>query len=178
MDWAILQVCILVLHRWLPRLKETLVQYGLAMGAQVLGVDAGPEKKQFIESLGATFLDFTKCANPADEVKRITGGGAHAVVVTSGHPRAFQHLADMVRIGGSICLVGIPPGDVHLDTSIATIVIKGLKIQGNLVGSLAETLEAVELVRKGQVKPRVQVRPFRELPQVYEMLKREISLVA
>jgi D-arabinose 1-dehydrogenase-like Zn-dependent alcohol dehydrogenase len=142
------------------------------MGARVLGVDAGAEKGRFIESLGATFLDFTTCKSLTDEVQNITGGGTHAAVVTSGHPAAFQHLADMVRIGGSICLVGIPPGDVHLDTSIATIVIKGLKIQGNLVGSLKETLEAVELVRNGQVKPRVQVRPFRELPQVYEMLEK------
>lgn len=78
----------------------------------------------------------------------------------------------MIRIGGSLCMVGIPPGDVHLDTPIATIVIKGLKIQGNLVGSLKETLEAVELVRVGKVKPHVQVRPFRDLPEVYEMLEK------
>ena len=148
-----------------------IVQYGLAVGAKVLGIDAGAEKQKFVEALGANFLDFTKCKDLADEVRRITGG-AHAVVITSGHPRAFDNVGDMVRTGGSLSMVGIPPGDVKLDIPIATIIIRGLKIQGNLVGSLKETLEAVELVRNGRVKPHVQVRPFSELPQVYEMLEK------
>ena len=148
------------------------VQYGLALGAKVLGVDAGAEKQQFVESLGAKFVDFTKCKDLIAEIRNITGGGTHAVIVTSGHPRAFQKLGDMARAGGSLCMVGIPPGDVHLEILIATIVIKGLKIRGNLVGSLKETLEAVELVRSGKVRPHVQVRPFRDLPQVYEMLEK------
>ncbi|ETI23972.1 hypothetical protein G647_05779 [Cladophialophora carrionii CBS 160.54] len=148
------------------------VQYGLALGVNVLGVDAGPEKQKFVESLGARFVDFSKCKDLADEIRSITGGGSHAVVVTSGHPLAFKGLADMARIGGSICLVGIPPGDVRLDAPVAGIVIKGLKIQGNLVGSLKETLEAVEFVRKGQVKPHVKVRPFRDLPEVYQLLEK------
>lgn len=136
----------------------------------MLGVDAGDDKRRFVKSLGARFLDFSRCEDLPHEVQKITGGGTHAAVVTSGHPRAFQGLADMIRAGGSLCMVGIPPGDVHLDIPIATIVVKALRIQGNLVGSLKETLEAVELVRVGKVTPRVQVRPFRDLPEVYDML--------
>jgi len=148
------------------------VQYGLAMGAKVIGVDAGSGKQQFVESLGAQFVDFTKCKDLTSEIQKITDGGSHAVVVTSGHPLAFKGLADITRIGGSISLVGIPPGDVQLDAPVAAIVIKGLKIQGNLVGSLEETYEAVEFVRSGKVKPHVTVRPFRDLPEVYQLLER------
>ncbi|KAJ9616765.1 hypothetical protein H2200_000484 [Cladophialophora chaetospira] len=148
------------------------VQYGLALGAKVLGVDAGTEKQRFVESLGAQFVDFSKCKDLAEEIKNLTSGGSHAVVVTSGHPLAFRGLADIARIGGSISIVGIPPGEVKLDAPVAAIVIKGLKIQGNLVGSLKETLEAVEFVRNGKVKPHVKVRPFRDLPEVYELLEK------
>lgn len=35
-----------------------------------------------------------------------------------------------------------------------------------------ETLEAVELVRNGSVKPHIEVRDFEELPKVYEMLEK------
>jgi alcohol dehydrogenase, propanol-preferring len=153
-------------------LRLETVQYGLATGAKVVGVDAGPDKQRFVESLGARFIDFSKCKDLAEEIQKVTGGGSHAVIVTSGHPLAFKGLSDMVRIGGSINIVGIPPGDVLLDTPVATIVIKGIKIQGNLVGSLAETLEAVEYVRSGKVKPHIQLRPFRDLPKVYEMLEK------
>jgi alcohol dehydrogenase, propanol-preferring len=151
---------------------NAIVQYGLALGAKVLGVDAGDAKKQFIESLGAQYLDFTKSSDLVADVTSITDGGAHAAVITSGHPAAFAHAADVLRIGGALCMVGIPPGDVHLSTPVATIVIKGLKIFGNLVGSMRETLESVELVRTGKVNPHVRVRKFRELPEIYEMLEK------
>lgn len=142
------------------------------MGAQVLGLDTGKAKQDFIEGFGAKFLDFAKTKDLVGDVMAITGSGAHAAVVTSGHPQAFNSAADMLRIGGTLCCVGIPPGDVSLDTPIAAIVIKGLRIMGNLVGSMKETLEAVELVRSGKVKPHVKVREFKDLPEVYEMLEK------
>jgi propanol-preferring alcohol dehydrogenase len=142
------------------------------MGAKVLGVDTGKTKQEFIEGFGAKFLDFAQSKDLVGDVRKITGGGTHAAVVTSGHPQAFNSAADMLRIGGALCCVGIPPGDISLDTPIATIVIKGLKIMGNLVGSMNETLEAVELVRSGKVKPHVKVRDFKNLPEVYQMLEK------
>jgi alcohol dehydrogenase, propanol-preferring len=142
------------------------------MGAKVLGVDTGKAKQDFIEGFGAKFLDFAKTKDLVGDVKAITGGGAHAAVVTSGHPQAFNSAADMLRIGGTLCCVGIPPGDVSLDTPIAAIVIKGLRIIGNLVGSMKETLEAVDFVRSGKVKPHAKIREFKDLPEAYEMLEK------
>lgn len=40
------------------------------------------------------------------------------------------------------------------------------------MGSLKECLEAVDLVRRGVVKPKVTVRPFEDLPGVYEELEK------
>jgi D-arabinose 1-dehydrogenase-like Zn-dependent alcohol dehydrogenase len=51
-----------------------------------------------------------------------------------------------------------------------------LKITGNLVGSLKECMEAVDIVKRGMVKPEIKVRQFKELPAVYEeMEKGDIS---
>lgn len=113
--------------------------------------------------------------SPADLVARvheITGGGAHAAVVTAGSAAAFARAADMLRVGGTLSCVGIPPeNDAYIKTAVAAIVIKGLHIRGNLVGSLKECLDAVEFVRQGKVKPIVSVRPFRDLPDIYEEMK-------
>jgi propanol-preferring alcohol dehydrogenase len=57
-------------------------------------------------------------------------------------------------------------------TPVSEIVIKGLKIKENLVGSLGERMEAVELVRKGKVRPKVDVRESEELSRIYEELER------
>ncbi|KAK5010728.1 hypothetical protein LTR39_004659 [Cryomyces antarcticus] len=103
---------------------------------------------------------------------RITNGCAHAVVVTSGNAKAFAQAADMLRINGTLSCVGIPPGKAFIETPVSSIVIKDLRITGNLVGSLKECLEAVELVRRGVVKPKIEVRPFRDLPAVYEELEK------
>lgn len=155
---------------------DTVVQYARAQGALVIGVDTGPGKREFVLGLGANqFIDFAT-ENAVQKVQEITGLGAHAVVVTAGNATAFARACDMLRVGGCLSCVGIPPGRPCLETPICTIVIKGLRITGNLVGSLKECMEAVDLVRRGVVKPVVKVRPFRELPQVYEdMEKGDIS---
>lgn len=67
---------------------------------------------------------------------------------------------------------GIAPDFAQIKTPAATITIKNLKIVGNLIGSMQEGIEAMEFVRRGAVKPKVQVREFAELPKVYEQLER------
>lgn len=151
----------------------SIVQYARAVGAQVIGIDGGSEKRDYVLSLGAqSFIDFKSTKTLVEDVREITGGGAHAVVVTAGSANAFTQAADMLRVNGTLSCVGIPAGKALLGVLVCTIVIKGLKITGNLVGSLKECLEAVDLVRRGVVKPRISVRPFRDLPAVYEELSR------
>jgi D-arabinose 1-dehydrogenase-like Zn-dependent alcohol dehydrogenase len=149
------------------------VQYALAQGAIVIGIDGGPQKGIFIKSLGATeYIDFQSTPDTVAKVHSLTKGGADAVIVTAGSNKAFAQAADMLRIGGTMSCVGIPPGRGFIETPISAIVIKGLHITGNLVGSLKECLEAVDLVRRGVVKPRIKIRPFEDLAAVYEELEK------
>lgn len=94
------------------------------------------------------------------------------MIVTAGSSAAFVTAASLLKPEGRLCCVGIPPGGGRFETSVAEVAIKGLQIKGNLVGNLKECLEAVELVRSGKVKPHVFVRPFRDLPKVYEELEK------
>lgn len=148
------------------------VQYARAQGALVIAVDTGSGKGDFVKGLGAQeYIDFAT-EDPVKRVREITDLGAHAAIVTAGNAKAFAHACDMLRVGGSLSCVGIPPGRPCLETPICTIVIKGLRITGNLVGSLKECMEAVDLVRRGIVNPVVNVRPFTDLPQVYEEMEK------
>ena len=106
------------------------------------------------------------------KVHEITGLGAQAVVVTAGNAKAYAHACEMLRVGGTLSCVGIPSGRPFLETPISTIVIKGLKVTGSLIGSLKDCMDAVELVRRGIVKPEIKVREFKELPKVYEEMAR------
>lgn len=91
------------------------------------------------------------------------------VYAKADQPKAISTQTLTLALAGCI---GIPPGGGQILTSVAEIVIKGLKIKGNLVGNLKECLEAVEQVRVGLVKPRVLVRPFKDLAAVYEELEK------
>jgi propanol-preferring alcohol dehydrogenase len=153
-------------------LGQYAVQIGLARGARVIGIDSGEQKRELVTSFGATFVDFRETKDVVEEVKRLTNGGVDAVVVSAGHSSAFAQAASMLRIGGTMCCIGIPPGGGRIETPVSEIVIKGLKIKGNLVGNLKECLEAVDLVKNGHVKPKTYVRPFRDLPAVYEELEK------
>ncbi|TKA79431.1 hypothetical protein B0A55_03497 [Friedmanniomyces simplex] len=153
-------------------LGQYAVQYALAQGARVIGVDGGQQKRDLVTSFGAQFVDFRETPDVVSKVQEMTACGAHAVIVAAASSAAFAQAASMLRIGGTMCLIGIPPGGGHIETTVAEIVIKGIKIKGNLVGNLGECLAAVELVRTGVVKPKVYVRPFKDLPKVYEELER------
>jgi propanol-preferring alcohol dehydrogenase len=123
------------------------VQYGLALGVKVIAVDSSDSKKALVESYGVeTFVDFAR--QKTSLVLALTGIGADAVVVTSGNTKAYAQAANMLRPGGSLSCVGIPPSKTLLQTPVAGIVIKGLHITGSLVGSLNEGMEAMEYVRK------------------------------
>ncbi|TKX26654.1 alcohol dehydrogenase-like protein 1 [Elsinoe australis] len=118
------------------------VQFAKVRGARVVGVDTGAEKKKAVEAAGAVFVDFRETEDLVGEVRKMTGAGAHAVVVTAGNSKAYAAAADMLRTGGTLAACGIPPDGGRLETTMAAVAIKGLKIIGNLVGSLKECLDA------------------------------------
>ncbi|EMR68265.1 putative alcohol dehydrogenase protein [Eutypa lata UCREL1] len=154
-------------------LGHLAVQYAIAKGAVVIGIDGGPEKGDFIKSIGASkYIDFKTTPDLAQEVRNLTNGGANSVIVTAGNVKAFAQAADMLKVGGTLSCVGIPSQKGFIETPVSSIVIKGLHITGNLVGSLKECLEAVDLVRRGIVKPHITVRDFADLPAVYDELEK------
>jgi propanol-preferring alcohol dehydrogenase len=58
------------------------VQYGRAFGAQVLGIDGGSERGDFAKSIDAqVYIDVSATSNIIEHIRKITNGGAHAVVV-------------------------------------------------------------------------------------------------
>ena len=153
---------------------KSIAQYAKAAGLRVIGVDAGSSKKDFVMSCGAeAYIDITVTPDPVPEVQRITGhAGADGVIIAAGSPAAYKRSAEMLRAGGTMSCCGIAPDMAKMETPTATIVIKNLKIVGNLIGSAKEALDAVDFVRRGVVKPKVQVRKFSELPQIYEELEK------
>ncbi|WP_236201997.1 alcohol dehydrogenase AdhP [Pseudomonas pseudonitroreducens] len=133
-------------------LGHVAVQYAKAMGLHVVAVDVDDAKLELAKRLGASLTINAKKEDPVEVVQRDIGG-AHGVLVTAVSNSAFGQGIGMARRGGSVSLVGLPPGD--FPTPIFDVVLKGLHITGSIVGTRADLQEALDFAGEGLVKATV-----------------------
>lgn len=150
-------------------LGHVAVQYAKAMGLHVLAVDVDESKLALARRLGA---DATVDGREADAVARVvreTEGGAHGVLVTAVSNAAFGQALGFARRGGTLSLVGLPPGDFPLP--IFPVVLKRLTVRGSIVGTRQDMAEAIAFAAEGKVKPNVATAPLEEINSVFERLE-------
>lgn len=82
-------------------LGQLAAQYAKAMGAKVIGVDINDATLEVFKKQGGDLI-FNSRSNPdyAAELKKATGGGAHAVAVFSDANAAYAGAPSVLRIGG------------------------------------------------------------------------------
>ena len=86
------------------------VQYAKAMGMRVIAIDGGNEKRDLCKRLGAEhFIDFQETKDTAAEVLKITGLGAHGIIVFASTKAGYESAPGVLRSGGTMVAVGLPP---------------------------------------------------------------------
>ncbi len=117
-------------------------------GARVIAVDQEPGAKALAKDLGA---DTVITAGPGlvDEIKDLTGGGAHVVIDFVGEHGTENLCWKMLRQGGELIMVGYG-GTVQVPT--LELVANEIKIGGSLVGDFVELAELMELNADNKVK--------------------------
>ncbi|KAK4704684.1 hypothetical protein P7C70_g1520, partial [Phenoliferia sp. Uapishka_3] len=139
-------------------------QYGKALGIRVIAIDTGEDKKEMCMELGAEeFIDFKTCKNVEEEVRRITGGGAHGVIVTGGTASAYKSAPYFLRKGGI---------QAELQLQEWMHFLQGYLLFDALVGGMQHVDEALAMAARGLIKPRITVLPFKEFPEAMKMLAR------
>ncbi len=149
-------------------LGHLAVQYAKAMGLRVVAVDVADDKLALARLHGAELTVNAMNEDPIEVIQRETGG-AHAVLVTAVHPRAFAHAIGEVRRGGTIVFNGLPPGD--FPAPIFDIVLKGLTIRGSIVGTRKDMAEALDFFTRGLIHPTVTTRGLDEINTVFDEMK-------
>lgn len=150
-------------------LGHVAVQYAKAMGLHVAAVDIADEKLALARQLGAD-LTVNAATQDAPAVIQREIGGAHGVLVTAVSVPAFQQALGMARRGGTISLVGLPPGE--FPTPIFDVVLKRITIRGSIVGTRKDLQEALEFAAEGAVKPTVELQPLDAINTVFERLEK------
>ncbi|HSC83878.1 MAG TPA: alcohol dehydrogenase AdhP [Pseudomonas sp.] len=149
-------------------LGHVAVQYARAMGLHVAAIDIDDAKLELARKLGASLTVNATKEDPVEVLQRDIGG-AHGVLVTAVSNAAFGQAIGMARRGGSISLVGLPPGD--FPTPIFDVVLKGLHITGSIVGTRADLQEALDFAGEGLVKATVHGDKLENINQVLDQMR-------
>ncbi len=146
------------------------VQYAKALGLHVCAVDIDDGKLEHATRLGADAVVNATHGDPIAAVVKVTGGGAHGVLITAPSLPAFKQGVGMTRKWGTCVLVGIPPGEFPMP--LFDVVANCITVRGSFVGTRRDMAEALAFAAEGKVKADIELQPLSAINTVFERLTR------
>ena len=128
-------------------LGHLAVQYAKAMGLHVIAVDIADDKLKLATESGADQVINAATTDPAAEIGG--AGGVEGVLVTSVSRESFAQAVGMLGRGGTMSLIGLPPGGFELP--IFEVVLMRKTIRGSIVGTRNDLAEALSFAAEGKV---------------------------
>jgi NADPH:quinone reductase-like Zn-dependent oxidoreductase len=132
------------------------IQIAKATGARVIATAGSDAKLTKARELGADEVINHSTQKIADEVKRLTGRRGVQVVFEHTGQATWEDSVRSLEPGGRLVTCGATTGfDGKLD--IRYLFTRQLSILGSFMGSKAELFPALELLRRGKLKPVIDV---------------------
>ncbi len=126
------------------------VQIASVMGASVIAVDVVQKRLELATELGAFDTLDGSADTVADEIKRLTIGGADVVVDAAGTEESLKKAYESMRVGGRLCVIGAPQTDVTLN--FVNLMYFETEITGALGCRPVDYPRVVNLVRQQKLK--------------------------
>ena len=114
-------------------------------------VDIDPVKRDAAKKAGAMAVVDGKAPDAAQQIIKLTHGGAWAVIDYVGSSSTVRLGVDSITKGGKVIVVGLFGGDITVSTPFFPL--RAMAIQGSYVGSLPEMKELLGLVRAKGLPP-------------------------
>ena len=150
-------------------LGHLAIQLAKAKGAEVVAVDVADDKLELARECGADIAVNAATTQAHREIKKITGGGAHVVMVTSGSRSAYDVALRSIRKAGTLAIVGMAPEPVPLST--VAMVSGEYRIVASAVGSRRDLKEVLDLASQGRVRCKTQNRLLEEIESVFDEMR-------
>jgi alcohol dehydrogenase, propanol-preferring len=150
-------------------LGHLAVQYARAMGLHVAALDVAADKLALARALGAELVLDARAPDATKELIRVSGGGAHGVLVTAVAPAAFAQALRLVRRKGTVALIGLPPGT--FPTPILEVVLKRITLRGSIVGTRKDLAEALQFAAEGRVRAHIHTAPLAAINDLLAALR-------
>jgi S-(hydroxymethyl)glutathione dehydrogenase/alcohol dehydrogenase len=128
----------------------------LSRAEPIVALDISPPKREAAMLFGATHLVDPASGDPAAAIRALTGGrGADFVFVTVGRGGAIEGGLGLVRRGGTLVVVGMPPSGETFSVVAVDLAHNDVRILGSKMGSarLADAVpRLVGLYEEGRLK--------------------------
>jgi uncharacterized zinc-type alcohol dehydrogenase-like protein len=164
---------------WSP-LKHWKVGPGKKVGVVGLG-GLGHMALKFAHSLGAHVVQFTTSSGKADDACRL---GADEVVITKdandmakhkgsldfivdcvSAPHDLNAYLDLLRLNGTLCLVGLP--EVPLPVGAFSLVANRRSLAGSMIGGMQETQKMLDYCAEHNITADVELTSIHHLDEAY-----------
>ncbi len=148
-------------------LGQLAVQYAKAMGFHVIAVDIAEDKLALAKESGADQVINAATTDAAAEVQK--GGGVEGAVVTAVSRESFGQAVGMLGRGGTMTLVGLPPGGFELP--IFEVVLMRKTIRGSIVGTRNDLAEALQFAAEGKVASRYATERLDDINAIFSRME-------
>lgn len=150
-------------------LGHLAVQYAKAMGLHVIAVDVADDKLRLATQMGADMVINAATRDPVNEVQNACGG-VEGALITAVSPEAFSQGVGMLARGGTMSLVGLPPGS--FDLPIFDTVLSRKTIRGSIVGTRLDLQEALAFAGEGKVKTHYTTEPLDQINPIFDRMRK------
>ena len=148
-------------------LGHLAVQYAKAMGFHVIAVDIAEDKLTLATASGADHTINAATTDAAAEIQQ--GGGVEGVLVTAVSRSSFAQAVAMLGRGGTMSLVGLPPGGFELP--IFEVVLMRKTIRGSIVGTRNDLAEALAFAAEGRVAAHVTTDRLDNINAIFDRME-------
>jgi NADPH:quinone reductase-like Zn-dependent oxidoreductase len=145
------------------------LQFAKMMGVQVMAISSSDEKLTRLKQLGVSHgINYNTTPNWDESIWQLTHRSGVDRVIEVGGAGTFNKSLRSTRYGGHISLIGVLAG-VKAEISTATILQKGIRVQGIYVGSRKMFEDMNRAIALHQIKPVID-RVF-SFTEVHDALK-------
>ena len=144
-------------------------------GAQpIIAIDLADNKLEAARQFGATHTLNPVTGQIKTEVEALTGGrGADYVFVTAGNGQAMDLGLEVMRKGGALVIVGMPPSGVTTQIELGYLASYGQRILGSKMGSAQPAIDLPKLMglyQQGRLKLKELITARYPLEQINEAI--------
>jgi len=149
-------------------LGHLAVQFGKALGAEVVAIDVTEEKLDLARTFGASATINAATNNVIKELR--SRGGVHVSLVTSAAGASYDTAFNSVRPTGTLLVVGLPADPICFPA--IQMAAREIRIKASTVGTRQDVREVLAMAADGNVRCHVASRPLGEANEVLDQLRR------